>query len=696
MKRTLWAGAVLVALVLLGALLAPRPSALPEQRPPGLRLEYRTRFPAGGTGELRIVLADAECSCRFAGEPSTAKGFAFQIEPTRLDELWQLLRRRRIDRFEYGNMVQGGTLQLAWDANRIEVPPGGAWTSPAWSDEWREVTNAFDLLAETEAQKRRVEVPVLFGPGLSGAFLAVIVDGAPVVDHLATVPSMNFLRESRTTAQVLPGTSRIAVRLLTRYDPKRTAGEYGEDDFSVAECLLDLRPGIALRLDATGPSVRIEAGPEPVAPRDSEARLEAADRAVADEFAAYGDALDRRGLHGRALRAFERAIALAPDHEAARVRLGHMRAEGGWRPDPGADVERTDRGEDDSRKAALEAIEPRVRALSDRAAAAYAEAAGAARDAKREDLAARAWSRVLDHAPDHEAARRALGYSGTTDSWFRPPEQARRDEIAAALHAAEGRDPSPHFAISGGSMIPEQGTHALAVRDLFLRWFEVPGSRELFPAPMRIEMFGRQEEWDRFVETTYPEENWEFARQRIGAVLLYENGPRLVGRTFNADRGWKLDLTVHDVAHALLHFHQGGKESPLWLNEGVAYVFQLGLLGTASNYCIPGEPTAEDAAWDLAPPQTWRARIRASVVDGTTPSIREVVGSRVESMSSAARIKTYSLCDHLLAERRKELRDFLARLAAGEDHDAALAAAFHISSQDELDRAWREWVLANY
>jgi hypothetical protein len=133
----------------------------------------------------------------------------------------------------------------------------------------------------------------------------------------------------------------------------------------------------------------------------------------------------------------------------------------------------------------------------------------------------------------------------------------------------------------------------------------------------------------------------------------------------------------------------------VWLNEGIAYVFQLGFLGHANSYCIPGAPTSENPTWDLAPPEQWRGLLRASVVDGASPPIREVVGARLESMSSAARIKTYSLLEWMLAERRAELRDLLARLGRGEEHDAAVKGAFRIADLEELDRAWRDWVVEN-
>ncbi len=451
-------------------------------------------------------------------------------------------------------------------------------------------------------------------------------------------------------------------------------------------------------IDRTEAGLAVGPGSRPYAPGSEEhlrARRRHGLRMIAAGHVHLGELLDRAGMGRLAFREWRRSLRRDPDHEASRFRLGWQRGAEGWEPDPTALVDRMDRAEGEAAGDAIAEYEGKrgeharhahalLSSLADEARAAGASATG-------EELL---WT-ALEYAPDDPATRDRLGFTGGAGLWLQPEDAERRDAFAQALERAASADASRQFEISGGSAIPEQAPLAMATREMFHRLFDLPLERELFPAPMKIEMLGSREEWAAFVETVFPEADREYARTKLGAWLQHEGGPRMVAATAHADDAWKKDLTVHDVAHALIHAYLGG-DPPLWIQEGVACTFQFAFLGEAQVGCIPSAPTAENPAWDMASPRAWRGMLRESVLEQEAPPLSQVVGGGIESMSTAARIKTYSFVEYLLAERRAQFLDLLSRLRSGQEHDPAVLEAFDVDALADLDRAWEAWVLRRY
>jgi hypothetical protein len=453
-------------------------------------------------------------------------------------------------------------------------------------------------------------------------------------------------------------------------------------------------------------------------------------RAAATRLWKSGEEAKSAQLFEFAVRVARRVVALDPEHKAARAVLGQSKKDGAWADDPDL-VAKTPRRNFPAKAPAPEegaAIEKKW--AKDHAAAragaaavwtTFAEECAKKGDAKSAERAHRA---ALDLDPDQQKSRTALGYYRWQGAWL-TEAQVRAVEAASKAETVEGESAfegplgvkltkvqSAHFRIE--SRIPADRLKELA------RWLEVAyavhlaelgrdPTSQVFPSQVRFVLCENDAEWNRWIDG-FVRRDKEFMRKLEG---VWADPPPGKERGNDWSYGMKppadgsdetrRDHLVHRAMHAMDSFVLG-LFWPHWADEGLAHVLTIRVQGMTRTWCVG--PTTSDyakldrnkaggAGWiDEA---EWRATVRAAVLAHDDLPLRTLVLQPISELGFQGTLKAWSTLDWWRREEPEALRALLAKFRGAKPDAAAAAIEAHFGKGlEEIDDAWRRWVLRTY
>lgn len=301
---------------------------------------------------------------------------------------------------------------------------------------------------------------------------------------------------------------------------------------------------------------------------------------------------------------------------------------------------------------------------------------------------------VVKNNPLFDSNDSSVSSSSSEPEAARPGSAVLWKLVDESLAAAEKAGFFEAVRAQGLVLDPQQLALAMASHELFRRLFDAPAGKQFWTAPMSLEMLGLQQEWDQFIERDYPQESWPYMKAKVGTAGATGISPRWWARCMTRRMTGKKDLVVHVVAHTLLTSFQEQKTPPLWI-AGRGWP-----TCSKSSTCSAARRTTASRAsrcWKIRPGHGASGQVARDAQDlgpaGQEPQLRQMVQAQLDSMSSAERIKVFSIMEYLLAERRKDLIALLAQLRTDHPHDEAMELLFGF---EKLDKDWKAFVLKSY
>jgi len=432
--------------------------------------------------------------------------------------------------------------------------------------------------------------------------------------------------------------------------------------------------------------------------------------ATADDFCALGDWCEEQHLRHHAKEAYERAIALDPDHERARAALGFVRYGDEWMtPD-----------ERDRRRAADHEAEMRAEGLvpwKDRWVT-------PAEKEKLEQGLVLVDGRWMSEAD----AKRAQGLEPFDGTWYPRAEARARKDVAEAAQAAGGElrlFVGPEAVVAGtlgADQLAELSKGCDAGRAWFDRaWGVEPGLRLYGDRLCELYVFDDDDSYVRTVDVlaarcSFLPTGWADAVRAGYGFTWTDPLPLSSVRRMRRDTEDVLGQTFHHFGHLMVNrLGYRGRLLPPWYEEGVAALTELRIHGKNDVFCRASFSEADGTSSDLGGVSldeaafrdgTWRAALAQALQQGKVEPFdhlarREFSQLGLVDIATSMAILEWleSRGDGVLGRFHRELRKSAppaplrvieqgrARVDA---YDAAFEAAVGESTQ-EADATWRTW-----
>lgn len=410
---------------------------------------------------------------------------------------------------------------------------------------------------------------------------------------------------------------------------------------------------------------------------------------------------------------FEKVIALDPDHEGARKKLGHKKQDGKWAKDPSAKVKGVNDAPSDVVDQVKDAVEKKLSDLGKKSGGEFVTLAEWCEKNGLADEAKAHYTEALDYDPNSEKARKALGFTKQGGHWVAGGDKKAKESVAETLKKApEGTEvketsdveqktslklnkrKSEHFFLQGHFPQETVKYHvrlAETTYTQFLQVFDLPEER--LSGEYVIVHLATQADHEKYIDVfgDGTAEYKRFLKKCSGYIQ-----PGECENWQNGDDQSEADATVHDAAHMLFGRLGGFNQKP-WLYEGMAYFFSGLILGTARTHCVGTETVQGAAGFGGMDTAGWKAEIRDSVAKGNDPDIYAVMNSSIESISQVQIVKGWSLIDFFVAdpERVENFKIFCQRTSSGLAQEKALSETFHWD-YGTLNDEWRKYVRATY
>jgi tetratricopeptide (TPR) repeat protein len=151
---------------------------------------------------------------------------------------------------------------------------------------------------------------------------------------------------------------------------------------------------------------------------------------LAEEHYKIGEYLFGVSMHRWARDEFRKSIGFAPDHAESRKRLGYIKKEGDWEPDPDAALETENKKKGDEELKLKGEYDKRVAKMGSTIAKQWADLGNFCAKNKMKEESEAAWKLAIEYDPLNSESRKKLGYvrSGKDGPWLSPFEAAWRKQ----------------------------------------------------------------------------------------------------------------------------------------------------------------------------------------------------------------------------------------------------------------------------
>jgi tetratricopeptide (TPR) repeat protein len=463
----------------------------------------------------------------------------------------------------------------------------------------------------------------------------------------------------------------------------------------------------------------LQAGQETKPPADEyKERLAKMQEGLAEEHYKIGEYLYGTAMHRWARDEYRKAIAISPDHEGARKRLGYVKKDAEWEIDPDASVEIENKKKAEEAAKVKVELDKRIEKLGKTMARQWVDLGTFCEKASLKAEAEAAWKMAVEFDPLQGDARRKLGYvrQGKEGPWLSKFEAALRKQMKEGIAKAPVGQPmkeetdvekdmgwkhekrkSDHFIIEvqgkNQDWLKEEIKHGEHAYAMFHKLFDQ--KEELFQQPYDMIFVLDKAAHEKYVDKYHHGDatHREFVKKKCGGMGGYPRQEFILGGSSNVH-----DFVIHHTAQDLVSALAGQRRH--WILEGMAYHFTKVMLGTAINGCVNLAGTGADktAGRDYSNAEDWPLIIRTWIKESKDPPILEVFKCRdLAEFSGEEVVKAWSLVDFLVTEHREKLMAFLAKIRGQKDDEdeKALQEVFGWTL-DDFDVRWKTYARASY
>jgi hypothetical protein len=435
---------------------------------------------------------------------------------------------------------------------------------------------------------------------------------------------------------------------------------------------------------------------------------------LADEHYKLGEYLSGVSMHRWARDEYRKSVGFAVDHQDARKRLGYMRKDGEWEPDPDAALETENKKKGTEGDKIRMEYDKKVQKLGQTMAKQWSDVGNFCDKNKMKAEAEAAWKLAIEYDPLNSESRKKLGYTRTKDGpWLSKFEVAFRKQVKDGLAKAPSGAPhkeetqvekdlgwrhekrsSTHFIVEvqgkGQDWLKEEVKHGEHAFALFHKLFDL--KEELWSQKFDIVLVKDRSAHEIYVDKYYQGDavRRQWAKDKTGGIGGFPISERILD-----DHPDVHDYMVHQTAQNLSEHMVGGNR--IWLHEGMAYHFTVLMMGTALSSCIDLGGTGSDGAKrDYHKAEDWPIILRTLVKEGKDPLMLEVFKCKDwAELDGAEAVKAWSMVDFLVVEHRERFMEFLSKIRGQkEDEDEkALLDVFGWTLED-FDLRWKAYVRA--
>lgn len=439
----------------------------------------------------------------------------------------------------------------------------------------------------------------------------------------------------------------------------------------------------------------------------------------ADKHAEIGDEYKKARMFEDARQQYLRGLELDGEHRKCRQGLGQKKKGNQWVDDeplpersplkPNEKIEARKKGDqlrDENYKKCADRARKQVQA---------AQQAGDQRAARI------ICNELVYYAPDDSEARKLKGHVKSGEDWVPAFAKAWREQggkhVEAAATGEEVTQEDEHakaintrFAVRSGKWLTARTSHddarcrlmhrnaeAAAARSIELLGLEAPFGRHRFT----VTHLKSSDEYFAMLEKVLKltGDDLEFAKKLTGHGHSNPWGFVCRGTT---DAGAD-DMIANTIAINVMNAHRGKRAQP-WTDTGFAYLITSHTLGTTSTtrYTLIKQGTTSsdhkvmpDLTKKSGTPEHLREAILRAVTYGRDMPLSRLLVTKTNDMDLEAAAKAFSLMEYWLHTDAENLRKYL--LSKEEPDKLVQDIEQHFGKKiDEIEAAWREWVLANY
>jgi hypothetical protein len=247
----------------------------------------------------------------------------------------------------------------------------------------------------------------------------------------------------------------------------------------------------------------------------------------------------------------------------------------------------------------------------------------------------------------------------------------------------------------------------------FLRTFE-PDERErksILRYPIPVYILEDLETCERFVKSVYierydppekdlarykPETN--FSLYFPEPLIVLTEGEHLINDDPSVSQAGFL---AHHLGHLLIRRFKRAGKVPGWIESGMAHYYE-GLVNDYQTLSICGfDEVGGVYRWNKGWENflRWKRNLVGGEYMKELPTVQELFGCRIETMSAMDMAKAWSLTEYLLKYHRERFVRFIRHALAPYRGDSALSQeaswelAFQDTTPDDIEQAWRAWIV---
>ena len=437
---------------------------------------------------------------------------------------------------------------------------------------------------------------------------------------------------------------------------------------------------------------------------------------LAEEHYKVGEYLFGVSMHRWARDEFRKSIGFSPDHAEARKRLGYVKKEGDWEPDPDAKLETENKKKGEEEAKLKGEYDKRVARLGSTIAKQWADLGNFCDKNKMKAEAEAAWKLAIEYDPLNNDSRKKLGYvrQGKDGPWLSkfeaewrkqakagiakaPPGAPQKEEtrVEADLGWKHEKRKSPHFLIEVAGHNQEWLTQAVKHGEhcyaMFHKLFNQ--TEDLFQQPLNIVIVKGKNEHEQYIDKYDQGDAASKAfSKKMGGQFGFPQSEIVQG-----DRKDLHEPIVHVTAQ-FLSTHLTGGSRP-WVHEGIAFHFGYQIMGTGGTFCTNMAGTGSGGGdRDYSRMEDWPLIIRTLIKEAKDPPMIEVFKCKdFAELSGAEAVKAWSMVDFLVTEHREKFLEFLSKIRGQkEEEDEKTLNEVFGWSLDAFDTRWRVYARASY
>lgn len=309
-------------------------------------------------------------------------------------------------------------------------------------------------------------------------------------------------------------------------------------------------------------------------------------------------------------------------------------------------------------------------------------------------------------------ARKGLGYKKFGKVWLTAKQDKAREDAGKPVEVKEesARDgmfgetliksETVHFRVEAPLPIAELTEIAHALETAYAYYLADLGmdpTRDVFDGRRAVIVHMKDgEQWTAWCDASGAS---EFSRGLSGHgntdQLLY--GMRMKETSTPASRK---DMSVHMAVH-MLNRRVFKLQSSAWVDEGLAYYYNLKVHETSLTHCVAikkgnyAKPGDEGGLKDWNDPANWKPNVRDLVQRKADVEMRALVQKPITQLEFEASIKAWSVIQWMMDTDRDTFIELVGDLGGRANHVATIEAQFE-KNLEEIDKEWREYVLRNY